>query len=232
MPFNGLVYTKEHDFADGASFYPATLDGIQEGLGTQLAKANVSAGVNDGTNKYSGALAVATEQSTVSTSFALLTTPDRIQSIVLPAMGLIHVLYQATWRCTTAGEGYAGIFLGNTQLKRASIANASASDQTAVHMGNTANKWQPLASFGGGLIGDGGPGAWGVADYPGDVTTGMVVGAELGQDAGGDIDQRGGAAVIFAAAGTYDVSVRFRAGVGTVSVKDRKLWVWVRGFPT
>ena len=36
--------------------------------------------------------------------------------------------------------------------------------------------------------------------------------------------------MVFAAAGTYDISVQFKASSGSVTVKNRKLWVWTMGF--
>lgn len=39
-----------------------------------------------------------------------------------------------------------------------------------------------------------------------------------------------GFVVLFAAAGTYDVSVQFKSSSGTVTAKERKLWVWTMGF--
>lgn len=40
----------------------------------------------------------------------------------------------------------------------------------------------------------------------------------------------GGSAVIMAAAGTYDVEIRYRTGAGTVSAKNRKLWVRAEAY--
>jgi hypothetical protein len=51
-----------------------------------------------------------------------------------------------------------------------------------------------------------------------EVTTGQVVGV---------VGSWGGFAVVFAAAGTYDVSVQFKSSVGSVTVKNRHLWVGV-----
>ena len=58
--------------------------------------------------------------------------------------------------------------------------------------------------------------------YASDVTTGQIV------NVGGSAS--GGVVTVFAAAGTYDVSVQFLAVAGSVTVKERKLWVWVQGF--
>jgi hypothetical protein len=47
-----------------------------------------------------------------------------------------------------------------------------------------------------------------------------VVGQEYTADYG-----PGGVCYVFAAAGTYDVSVQFKASSGSITAKSRKLWV-------
>jgi hypothetical protein len=40
----------------------------------------------------------------------------------------------------------------------------------------------------------------------------------------------GGPVKVFAAAGTYDISVQFKTSAGTLSVKNRKLWARAVAF--
>ncbi len=58
----------------------------------------------------------------------------------------------------------------------------------------------------------------GTESYLGDVTTGQIVGART---------YGARFLTIFAAAGTYKVSVQFKVATGKVTVKERKLWAWV-----
>jgi hypothetical protein len=40
----------------------------------------------------------------------------------------------------------------------------------------------------------------------------------------------GGVCHVFAAAGTYSVNVQFRSTSGTITAKERKLWVYTLGY--
>jgi hypothetical protein len=59
--------------------------------------------------------------------------------------------------------------------------------------------------------------------YTGDVTTGQLLGRNLAATLMG-------LAVVFAAAGTYDVSIQFKSASGSVTAKERKLWVEAVSF--
>jgi hypothetical protein len=163
-----------------------------------------------------GATNIATSQNTASTTYVTLATPDQVTAVNLPANGLILVGYQATWAESVAGAARAAIFLGSNQLKGASNSGAAPGVQEAA-VGGTAGQPTPLVSWAGGLTS-----LAASTGYPGDVTTGQLLGAG---NAGA-----GGFAVIHAAAGTYDVSVRFKVSSGTVSALNRKLWVEARGY--
>jgi hypothetical protein len=82
------------------------------------------------------------------------------------------------------------------------------------------NIFKPLSSTAIGLKGD----ADNATVYAGDVTTGQLVG-RVGASFPG-----GGQIVVFAAAGTYVVSVQFNSSSGSVTVAGRKLWVWTEAF--
>lgn len=183
--------------------------------------------------KLRGAANIAASESRTNTAYGLLTTPDQVTGIVLPTNGLIRVSYQATWQESVAGAARAAIFVGSNQLTIAASDGASASDaqfQAAATNNASANVAAPLATTANGLfsvnVGSGG--------YLGDVTTGQVVGlspygGNLVQELGGAIRTPvgigGGACEITAAAGTYTVSVQFKASSGSVTASNRKLWV-------
>src|SRR3954469_10289733 len=115
---------------------------------------------------------IATAETRAVGSYGLLTTPDSVQSVVLPTDGLIAVWYQATWKDTSNG-GQVGIFLGANQVKVATPL-AVGLVGTATPATTATNKYRPLASYTGGII------SYGDAtttDYTGDVTTGQIVGA-------------------------------------------------------
>lgn len=166
-----------------------------------------------------GKAIIATEESRTNTAFGLLTTPDRVQNIVLGTDGLICVAYQALWKSDVASAGAASIFVGANQVKMSGNNNTYplAFNNTT---GTTVNTYGALASDPRyGLIGANGATATGSH-----VTTGQLVSASTTTLA------HGGVAVIFAAAGTYDVSIQYKASSGTVTAKERKLWVWTLGF--
>jgi hypothetical protein len=59
--------------------------------------------------------------------------------------------------------------------------------------------------------------------YTGDVTTGQIVGTVSAAGLGGPC-------YFFAAAGTYTISIQVKASSASVTIKNRKLWVWTIGF--
>lgn len=161
-----------------------------------------------------GTLTIGGTQTVVSNTYTTMPTPDQIPGIVLPANGLVQVWYQATWQESVNGAANAALFLGGNQVAVATNTGAPVSQQASISGGN-AGKNAPLTSYWGGLTGF----VDAATQYSGDVTTGQVVGAS-----GGGVD-RGGSCFIFAAAGTYTISVQFKASSGTVTASNRKLWV-------
>lgn len=169
-----------------------------------------------------GVKSIATEQSRANTAYGVLTTPDEVPNVELPNGGLIVVAFQAMWKCSVIQAANAAIFIDNTQLVRAAEGSAAPTAQTALHgVTGSGDVYSPLGSYEGGLQGVGGTVA-----YTGDLTTGQLVGVSTpGQPT------FGGPVHIFAAAGTYTVGVRFKATSGSVTAKNRKLWVWTMEFP-
>lgn len=197
--------------------YNESLDSSNKILGTSLAAA---AGI---TNAQLAAAAkpftwytpkvIATEQTRENVAFATLTTADEITGIVLPENGLIVVGYGARWRSSVAAAGRAGLFLSATQARNGLGG--------VVEPATTGTENCLLTSSPGGLASienaGGGPFA----------TTGVTVGHQSA--VGGSTAGLGGVAHIYAAAGTYTISVQFKATSGSVTVKERKLWVYTVG---
>lgn len=153
---------------------------------------------------------IATEQERTNVAFGNLTTPDEVKSVVLPENGLIVIGYQAKFKSSGSGTGSAAIFLGANQLKVQTVTAPKVQEAKTV---GTAEFFLVATSNGGGLeTATGNPGA--------DVTTGQLLGS------GNTI---AGLSYVFAAAGTYNISVQFKATSGSVTAKERKLWVGVIG---
>lgn len=197
----------------------AVLTELQAILTAGFDAVNVSAtlagilGLSNGSVISSGASIVATTESRTNVAYGLMTTPDRVQGIVLPTNGLIVVLFQGTWQESVSGAAKAAIFLNSNQLRAVSGATGPAA-VSECGLGGTLATDSPLVSFPGGLVSSSATSA------SSDVTTGQVVFQGT----------QGGAAYIFAAAGTYDVSVQTKSTSGSVTTKNRRLWVWTRGF--
>jgi hypothetical protein len=173
-----------------------------------------SAGMNQAGQTVKGSSIIAASQSTGSTSFTTLGTPDQVTGIVLPSAGLIQVWYQATWQESVSSAASAAIFVGGNQLKTAGIPSPVVQ---SAGIGGTAAEPSPLATYGNGVI------SLGNINYTGDVTTGMAIGAGLSNQAGAPCN-------IFAAAGTYTISVQFKASSGTVTVSNRRLYALALSF--
>jgi hypothetical protein len=173
--------------------------------------------------RSSGKSIIAAEQSRTNAAYDYLGTPDKVTGIVMPTDGLLFVAFQALWKESVANAARAAIFLGANQLKARWESLGSAPPggtqpevTPAEALINDAGVDHPLATWSRGLTGGTSAGR----EQHSDVTTGQVV---------GNLDKEGVCA-IFAAAGTYDVGVKFKASSGSVTAKERKLWVWSMDF--
>lgn len=177
-----------------------------------------NANIKDMRPKKRGKLNIATSESTSATSYAYnnLATPDRITQVVVPADALLLIAYQAIWNNTVASNGRAAIFIGANQIK-GGIGTGAPTVMEATSASSTDDDVLTSALGGFGLESGGGAGA------ATEVTTGQALGIN-GSRAGGFI-------TVFAAAGTYDVSVQFKNNAaGTTTVSKRHLWVEVRDY--
>lgn len=201
-----------------------------------------SAGVNQGGVGAKGFFTTGSVESRTNTAYGTLATPDQVTGLVLPPDGRIVVAYQATWQESVAGAARAAIFLndgvhGNQQLKIASMTGAGAVTQAAATNSGSANLNRALASCGVGLV----SGDFGAAAYSGDVTTGQAIGlAPFGSETVNPSHELNGSVFtyrdtygvceMFAAPGTYAISIQFKALSGSVTVFNRRLWVAVETF--
>lgn len=169
---------------------------------------------------------ISTSESRSNTAYGTLTTPDQVSSIVLPTDGLIFVAFRAQWAESVSAAARAAIFLGATQVQYIHP-TAGPTVQEAATGGSTAGRYGPLLSTQAGLNGTA-PDHVGANTWP---TTGTIVGVDEGTvGATTSRIRQGSVTIIEAAAGTYNISVQFKASSGSVTVQDRKLWVWTMGF--
>lgn len=180
---------------------------------------------------------IATSQSTSSTTYTTLSTPDQVTGIALPTNGLIAVWYQALWQ-DSAAAAQAAIFLNSTQLQTQGYDGSTHGPvvQSAINDGGFALN-QALFSFFGGLASSQSSSAYGADVTTGQIVgftgTGTAVGVQFGArsasfyytDTSGNDVIVGGPCYIFAAAGIYTVSVQFKTSSGSVTASNRKLWV-------
>jgi hypothetical protein len=187
-------------------------------------------GVSSTATVRRGKCIVATEESRTNTAYGTLTTPDQVASVVLPTDGLLFIAYQAMWKESVNAAASAALFIGSNQLKIATDNSDVPTVQATVIGGDVdAGTYKALSSYGGGLVSIS-TALSGDTAYTGDVTTGQSVGVYRTQDSVGYAQQAWGVCTAFAAAGTYTVSVQFKSSSGSVTVKNRKLWVWTQAF--
>jgi hypothetical protein len=196
---------------NGAAALPANSYRLADVVVPAGSTSVTNANIFDRRPKQRGWANIATSEVRTNTAYGLLPTPDQVTELVLPANGLIAVWYQATWQQSGVGTAQAAIFLGTNQLKV--WVGTGGTVPTVQNAGGSAssNINTPLFTYAGGLTAGGNS-----SNYTGDVTTGQIVGSNT----------NGGPCYIFAAAGTYHVSVQFAATSGSVTASNRKLWVW------
>jgi hypothetical protein len=206
--------------------------GVALGLSADTTLTRTAAGVmrTNGAFSSGGKSIIATSEARSNTAYGTLTTPDQV-SVTLPTDGLLEIGYQARWSESVLGAAEAAIFIGSNQLKISDNSGAPVVQSTVQGAPLTGGNLYPLFTTPIGLATLGSA----TSAVSADVTTGQVVGAS--QSAGGSLRARfggttislatvgGGPCKVFAAAGTYVVSVQFKASSGSVTAVDRKLWV-------
>lgn len=201
------------DVAAGAAIAYAKLALTNSVVSADLVAAHLDqVGVTGGGVTRSGKSIIATSEARANAAYGTLTTPDQVAGIVLPTDGLIMVMYRAIWQESVDGAARAAIFVGANQLQVAGTNGGGPAAQETACGGNAATDAY-MHTFAGGLENQ----AAGASAYTGDVATGQAVGRNN--------TGSGGFCYIEAAAGTYTISVQFKASSGSVTVKNRKLWV-------
>lgn len=191
-------------------------------IGTTLAQ---QLGITNAANTGRGKTVTATTESRTNVAYGTMTTADQVTGIVLTTDGLIAIGYQATWQESVNGAASAAIFIGATQLQMATTNFTGPVVQAATLGCGAAAVDKALATTSAGLFANNGLVQTSV--YAGDATTGQLIGLNTSGSIGFAI---GGPVYVFAAAGTYTISVQFKSSSGSVTVKNRKLWVWSIGF--
>jgi hypothetical protein len=166
---------------------------------------------------------VTASQSITSAALALAPTPDRVQGIVIENDGdLLFVHFSALLKHGSSFAAAAAIVLTKSGVDtELALATAAAAPTTAEAFESGSDpgqfRWVYTDPATGGLQTLTGAGA----TDPTAVTTGMT------------FPNGGPVCIERLAAGTYDVSVRWsQSGGGTATIKDRRLAVWTREFPT
>lgn len=182
--------------------------------------------------------AISAEQSKTSTSFVTMETADEIKEVVVPENGLLFLNYRAMWKSSEAGSGDAAIFIGSNQYKvRVDEANEPATVSAVTRSGISG--FHPLVTKGTAGV---------LAMKPSssssvDVTTGQGIGSiGLGTEgpfseirvantkySGYSLSGDSGFCIMSMAAGTYNISIKFKASSGSVTAKERLLQIGVLG---
>jgi hypothetical protein len=180
---------------------------------------------------------IATEQSRENVAYGLLATPDEV-TVTIPASGLIVMTFSALWASSVASAGRAAIFVGANQFTVPDLSQPAPAFQEAPSA--VATEMTPLVSSPTGLL----AGSGGAVGAHTEVTTGQAGGLSAStegrfrQYVGGKLVNAIAEAGTYVAtggqllidnlpAGTYTISVQFKATAGKVSVKNRRLRAWV-----
>jgi hypothetical protein len=159
----------------------------------------------------SGRCIISGEESRSSSSFGLLSTSDQVLSIDVPTQGKLRISYLAAWKGDTDKATItAAIFIGSDQLLNGTVTTSSAQAKAVLNSSTVEgepNKYASLRTSGDGL--SSGSTLGGPTTFSGYPTTGVIISP----------------CEVFVAAGTYSISVQFKASAGAVLVKDRRLWV-------
>lgn len=230
----GITVPDDSDAPNGPANFRSAVDDLTARLGYAGAQGGKSV--------------VATAQGRTNTAYGLLGTPDRVSGLVVPADGdWIFILFDALVK-TSAGGGRAAIFLDGTpgggslnQLKVTDLGSPGNPGNEAAVIASTL--YERVVSDPIGLIASGSAG--GATDNL-HVGTGTAIGIAgrnaatipIAYEVSGSAQTRndpnpgvGGICAVQVDAGTYDVSVQYKASSGTITAQQRRLAVWTKEFP-
>lgn len=250
-----LTHTLVPDTNENVSHVQQNLVDIRTVVNGQLGDDNLSAtaaiaankfattvkeqtGLNDGVTARRGVCKVPGENSLSNVAYTALATPDQV-TVTLPTDGFIVVMFEAMVKETVSGTTQAAIFLGLNQVKVHEPGGTLGLQEAFVGGGTTAGNYQMVHTTGAGLVGTD---FEQVAGSP--VTTGTIMGSvstgaadnlaamqaanTLYQSQGNQWS--GGPCYISAVAGTHIVTIAYKCASGTLTAKERRLWVWTMGF--
>jgi len=181
------------------------LDNENIAPGANIARSKLEASAQGVSGTWYTPKVIATEETRENTAFGTLPTPDEIPGVIVPANGVLRVNYQALWKNSVKGAGRATLFIGSNQARE-----FPGTSVMEAHIGGVEGglAFTFLATLGGTLSSGGGESE--VGAFP---TTGMTLGV----------------IEFTVAAGTYSISMRFKASSGSITVKERKMAVAVLG---
>jgi hypothetical protein len=212
-----LPYTITVGQQRSASRVQANAERLRDALNLDVDSAAAeAAGLSTATAVRRGKSIVATEQSTTSTSYTTLTTPDQVESVVLPADGLLVVRFMGMMKESVSAAASIALFIGSNQLKSVVTTGGAPAVQEDA-LGGTADRYSLVTTNAHGIY---------VAQHSGSAYSGHVT---TGQSVANGVTDTG-RCEIFANAGTYTVSVRYKVSSGSVTAKERKLWVETKAF--
>jgi len=143
---------------------------------------------------------IATEESRTSASYGLLATPDEVSEVVVPEGALVLVSYIALARQETAGNVNANIFFGSTAVTGPEALEEEGGGHASTNFRAVFTDGPLGLRFGGQTVNN----------VP---STGFLMGVSE----------------FYVAPGTYSVSIRWKTSAGKALVKQRRLYVGVKG---
>lgn len=176
-------------------------------------------GLNSGATARRGVSAVDGFESTASTVYTTLATPDRVTDIVVPTDGILRIGFRALWYLGApfaVNLGFAAIFIDGVQLQKHG-ANGYQAQEATFFGGTTATVFCRLHSSAEGI----------------QTTNNQLGGATIAlPQAVPSTGNVGGELLVRVPAGTYTVEVKYKDVSGThgVGVQSRRLWVVGHGL--
>jgi hypothetical protein len=213
------------DVRDGANALDG--DNLATAFGQRLGASSTSV-------VRSGQSIVAAAESTTSATYVLLTTHDEVANISVAAGALLRVRFFALAKLTGAAAGHVGLFLNSTQVVIPDGTGGGGTVPVEVGLTTGSTNYGPVST---GFNTDtayavGGRGLVWISNTAADATVNAAAGTVLAASNPASTGNRGSAGTeleIKVAAGTYTVSLRFKAAAGaTVSAKERYLYVETR----
>jgi hypothetical protein len=225
----GVTVPVEGDYAPGGPDVPrafkAFADSVGSGAGAgkliiaqSTGAAAFKAMKGDATLAADGTLTLAghypakvinTEESRTSTAYGTMATADEITGVVVPANGVVMITYEAIVKSSVSEAGVVSLFIGANQIAipGPSLENCFVGTKVSEAFGRIYTS--PTQAISGNL------GQFGFGSATTVLTTGRVINPIQ---------------ILDVAAGTYTVSVKFKATSGSVTAKERVLRVEVHGF--